>query len=136
MDKVFLDSDGSWMVEFDMKATDYDGGRIGVRSNNGLIQNERACVGLKPQSNTVYALLSPSLTTKGSDYSIGSYSSYNHYKIIAKDGTTSLYRDGVLKKTQTGNDWLNGEVTLYFHGWTSNSVIYIKNYKAKHYSSE
>ena len=134
MDKVFTDPDGSWVVEFDMKATGYDGGRIGIRSNNGQNLNERSCVGLKPQSYSVYVLLSPTLTTSDSDTSIGGYSSYNHYKIIAKDGVTSLYRDGVLKKSKAGNDWLSGEVTFYLHGWTTSNVIYIKNYKAKHYS--
>lgn len=122
----------NWVVEFDMKATGYDGGRIGIQRKDGS-SAEKSCVALKPQSNITYANLSKSETTTSTDTNIGSYSSYNHYKIIAKDGKTTLYRDNISKVSVENNDWLDKEICLYLHGWTNSSVIYIKNFKAKVY---
>lgn len=131
MDKSFTTSE-NWVVEFDMKATGYDGGRIGIQRKDGS-SSEKSCVALKPQSNITYANLSKSETTTSTDTHIGGYSSYNHYKIIAKDGKTSLYRDNISKVSVENNDWLDKEICLYLHGWTNSSVIYIKNFKAKVY---
>lgn len=131
MDKSFT-TPKNWVVEFDMKATGYDGGRIGIQRKDGS-SAEKSCVALKPQSNITYANLSKSETTTSTDANIGSYSSYNHYKIIAKDGKTSLYRDNISKVSVENNDWLDKEICLYLHGWTNSSVIYIKNFKAKVY---
>lgn len=131
MDKSFTTSE-NWVVEFDMKATGYDGGRIGIQRKDGS-SPEKSCVALKPQSNLTYANLSKSETTTSTDTHIGGYSSYNHYKIIAKDGKTSLYRDNISKVSVENNDWLDKEICLYLHGWTDKSVIYIKNFKAKVY---
>lgn len=131
MDKSFT-TPKNWVVEFDMKATGYDGGRIGIQRKDGS-SSEKSCVALKPQSNITYANLSKSETTTSTDTNIGSYSSYNHYKIIAKDGKTSLYRDNISKVSVENNDWLDKEICLYLHGWTNSSVIYIKNFKAKVY---
>ena len=131
MDKSFTTSE-NWVVEFDMKATGYDGGRIGIQRKDGS-SSEKSCVALKPQSNITYANLSKSETTTSTDTNIGGYSSYNHYKIIAKDGKTSLYRDNISKVSVENNDWLDKEICLYLHGWTNSSVIYIKNFKAKVY---
>ena len=131
MDKSFTTSE-NWVVEFDMKATGYDGGRIGIQRKDGS-SAEKSCVALKPQTNITYANLSKSETTTSTDTNIGSYSSYNHYKIIAKDGKTSLYRDNISKVSVENNDWLDKEICLYLHGWTNSSVIYIKNFKAKVY---
>lgn len=131
MDKSFT-TPKNWVVEFDMKATGYDGGRIGIQRKDGS-SAEKSCVALKPQSNITYANLSKSETTTSTDANIGSYSSYNHYKIIAKDGKTSLYRDNISKVSVENNDWLDKEICLYLHGWTNISVIYIKNFKAKVY---
>lgn len=123
----------NWVVEFDMKATGYDGGRIGIQRKDGS-SPEKSCVALKPQSNITYANLSKSETTTSTDTNIaGGYSSYNHYKIIAKDGKTTLYRDNISKVSVENNDWLDKEICLYLHGWTNSSVIYIKNFKAKVY---
>lgn len=122
----------NWVVEFDMKATGYDGGRIGIQRKDGS-SPEKSCVALKPQSTITYANLSKSETTTSTDTNIGSYSSYNHYKIIAKDGKTTLYRDNISKVSVENNDWLDKEICLYLHGWTNSSVIYIKNFKAKVY---
>ena len=122
----------NWVVEFDMKATGYDGGRIGIQRKDGS-SPEKSCVALKPQSNITYANLSKSETTTSTDTNIGSYSSYNHYKIIAKNGKTTLYRDNISKVSVENNDWLDKEICLYLHGWTNSSVIYIKNFKAKVY---
>lgn len=122
----------NWVVEFDMKATGYDGGRIGIQRKDGS-SPEKSCVALKPQSNITYANLSKSETTTSTDTNIGRYSSYNHYKIIAKDGKTTLYRDNISKVSVENNDWLDKEICLYLHGWTNSSVIYIKNFKAKVY---
>lgn len=122
----------NWVVEFDMKATGYDGGRIGIQRKDGS-SPEKSCVALKPQSNITYANLSKSETTTSTDTHIGSYSSYNHYKIIAKNGKTTLYRDNISKVSVENNDWLDKEICLYLHGWTNSSVIYIKNFKAKVY---
>lgn len=132
MNKSFTTSK-NWVVEFDMKATGYDGGRIGVQRKDSS-SPEKSCVALKPQSSSVYGNLSPSETTTCTNSSIGQYSSYNHYKIIAKDGKTTLYRDNVSKTSVENNDWLNKEICLYLHGWTNSSVIYIKNFKVKAYS--
>ena len=131
MDKSFTTSE-NWVVEFDMKATGYDGGRIGIQRKDGS-SAEKSCVALKPQNNITYANLSKSETTTSTDTNIGSYSSYNHYKIIAKDGKTTLYRDNISKVSVENNDWLDKEICLYLHGWTNSSVIYIKNFKAKVY---
>lgn len=131
MDKSFTTSE-NWVVEFDMKATGYDGGRIGIQRKDGS-SPEKSCVALKPQNSITYANLSKSETTTSTDTNIGSYSSYNHYKIIAKDGKTSLYRDNISKVSVENNDWLDKEICLYLHGWTNSSVIYIKNFKAKVY---
>lgn len=131
MDKSFTTSE-NWVVEFDMKATGYDGGRIGIQRKDGS-SAEKSCVALKPQNSTTYANLSKSETTTSTDTDIGSYSSYNHYKIIAKDGKTTLYRDNISKVSVENNDWLDKEICLYLHGWTNSSVIYIKNFKAKVY---
>ena len=131
MDKSFT-TPKNWVVEFDMKATGYDGGRIGIQRKDGS-SAEKSCVALKPQNNITYANLSKSETTTSTDANIGSYSSYNHYKIIAKDGKTSLYRDNISKVSVENNDWLDKEICLYLHGWTNSSVIYIKNFKAKVY---
>lgn len=122
----------NWVVEFDMKATGYDGGRIGIQRKDGS-SPEKSCVALKPQSTITYANLSKSETTTSTDTNIGSYSSYNHYKIIAKNGKTTLYRDNISKVSVENNDWLDKEICLYLHGWTNSSVIYIKNFKAKVY---
>lgn len=122
----------NWVVEFDMKATGYDGGRIGIQRKDGS-SPEKSCVALKPQSTITYANLSKSETTTSTDTNIGSYSSYNHYKIIAKDGKTTLYSDNISKVSVENNDWLDKEICLYLHGWTNSSVIYIKNFKAKVY---
>lgn len=122
----------NWVVEFDMKATGDDGGRIGIQRKDGS-SPEKSCVALKPQSNITYANLSKSETTTSTDTNIGMYSSYNHYKIIAKDGKTTLYRDNISKVSVENNDWLDKEICLYLHGWTNSSVIYIKNFKAKVY---
>lgn len=122
----------NWVVEFDMKATGYDGGRIGIQRKDGS-SPEKSCVALKPQNSITYANLSKSETTTSTDTNIGSYSSYNHYKIIAKDGKTTLYRDNISKVSVENNDWLDKEICLYLHGWTNSSVIYIKNFKAKVY---
>lgn len=122
----------NWVVEFDMKATGYDGGRIGIQRKDGS-SPEKSCVALKPQSTITYANLSKSETTTSTDTNIGRYSSYNHYKIIAKDGKTTLYRDNISKVSVENNDWLDKEICLYLHGWTNSSVIYIKNFKAKVY---
>lgn len=122
----------NWVVEFDMKATGYDGGRIGIQRKDGS-SPEKSCVALKPQSNITYANLSKSETTTSTDTNIGGDSSYNHYKIIAKDGKTTLYRDNISKVSVENNDWLDKEICLYLHGWTNSSVIYIKNFKAKVY---
>lgn len=129
MDKSFTTSE-NWVVEFDMKATGNDGGRIGIQRKDGS-SAEKSCVALKPQNSTTYANLSKSETTTSTDTNIGSYSSYNHYKIIAKDGKTTLYRDNISKVSVENNDWLDKEICLYLHGWTNSSVIYIKNFKAK-----
>jgi len=131
MDKSFTTSE-NWVVEFDMKATGYDGGRIGIQRKDGS-SSEKSCVALKPQNGTTYANLSKSETTTSTDTNIGSYSSYNHYKIIAKDGKTTLYMDNISKVSVENNDWLDKEICLYLHGWTNSSVIYIKNFKAKVY---
>lgn len=131
MDKSFTTSE-NWVVEFDMKATGYDGGRIGIQRKDGS-SAEKSCVALKPQNTGTYANLSKSETTTSTNTNIGSYSSYNHYKIIAKDGKTSLYRDNISKVSVENNDWLDKEICLYLHGWTNSSVIYIKNFKAKVY---
>lgn len=131
MDKSFTTSE-NWVVEFDMKATGYDGGRIGIQRKDGS-SAEKSCVALKPQNSITYANLSKSETTTSTNTDIGSYSSYNHYKIIAKDGKTSLYRDNISKVSVENNDWLDKEICLYLHGWTNSSVIYIKNFKAKVY---
>lgn len=131
MDKSFT-TPKNWVVEFDMKATGYDGGRIGIQRKDGS-SAEKSCVALKPQNNITYANLSKSETTTSTDTNIGSYSSYNHYKIIAKDGKTSLYKDNISKISVENNDWLDKEICLYLHGWTNSSVIYIKNFKAKVY---
>lgn len=131
MDKSFT-TPKNWVVEFDMKATGYDGGRIGIQRKDGS-SPEKSCVALKPQNSITYANLSKSETTTSTDTNIGSYSSYNHYKIIAKDGKTSLYRDNISKVSVENNDWLDKEICLYLHGWTNSSVIYIKNFKAKVY---
>lgn len=131
MDKSFT-TPKNWVVEFDMKATGYDGGRIGIQRKDGS-SAEKSCVALKPQSNITYANLSKSETTTSTDTNIGGYSSYNHYKIIAKDGKTTLYRDNISKVSVENNDWLDKEICLYLHGWTNSSVIYIKNFKAKVY---
>lgn len=131
MDKSFTTSE-NWVVEFDMKATGYDGGRIGIQRKDGS-SAEKSCVALKPQNSITYANLSKSETTTSTDTNIGSYSSYNHYKIIAKDGKTSLYMDNISKVSVENNDWLDKEICLYLHGWTNSSVIYIKNFKAKVY---
>lgn len=131
MDKSFTTSE-NWVVEFDMKATGYDGSRIGIQRKDGS-SAEKSCVALKPQNSITYANLSKSETTTSTDTNIGSYSSYNHYKIIAKDGKTSLYRDNISKVSVENNDWLDKEICLYLHGWTNSSVIYIKNFKAKVY---
>lgn len=131
MDKSFTTSE-NWVVEFDMKATGYDGGRIGIQRKDGS-SAEKSCVALKPQNSITYANLSKSETTTSTDTNIGSYSSYNHYKIIAKDGKTTLYRDNISKISVENNDWLDKEICLYLHGWTNSSVIYIKNFKAKVY---
>lgn len=131
MDKSFT-TPKNWVVEFDMKATGYDGGRIGIQRKDGS-SAEKSCVALKPQNSTTYANLSKSETTTSTDTNIGSYSSYNHYKIIAKDGKTTLYRDNISKVSVENNDWLDKEICLYLHGWTNSSVIYIKNFKAKVY---
>lgn len=131
MDKSFTTSE-NWVVEFDMKATGYDGGRIGIQRKDGS-SAEKSCVALKPQNSITFANLSKSETTTSTDTNIGSYSSYNHYKIIAKDGKTSLYRDNISKVSVENNDWLDKEICLYLHGWTNSSVIYIKNFKAKVY---
>ena len=131
MDKSFTTSE-NWVVEFDMKATGYDGGRIGIQRKDGS-SPEKSCVGLKPQSTLTYANLSKSETATSTDTNIGGYTSYNHYKIIAKDGKTSLYRDNISKVSVENNDWLDKEICLYLHGWTNSSVIYIKNFKAKVY---
>lgn len=131
MDKSFT-TPKNWVVEFDMKATGYDGGRIGIQRKDGS-SPEKSCVALKPQSNITYANLSKSETTTSTDTNIGRYSSYNHYKIIAKDGKTTLYRDNISKVSVENNDWLDKEICLYLHGWTNSSVIYIKNFKAKVY---
>ena len=131
MDKSFT-TPKNWGVEFDMKATGYDGGRIGIQRKDGS-SAEKSCVALKPQSNITYANLSKSETTTSTDTNIGRYSSYNHYKIIAKDGKTTLYRDNISKVSVENNDWLDKEICLYLHGWTNSSVIYIKNFKAKVY---
>lgn len=131
MDKSFTTSE-NWVVEFDMKATGYDGGRIGIQRKDGS-SAEKSCVALKPQNSITYANLSKSETTTSTDTNIGSYSSYNHYKIIAKDGKTTLYRDNISKVSVENNDWLDKEICLYLHGWTNSSVIYIKNFKAKVY---
>lgn len=131
MDKSFT-TPKNWVVEFDMKATGYDGGRIGIQRKDGS-SAEKSCVALKPQNSITYANLSKSETTTSTDTNIGSYSSYNHYKIIAKDGKTSLYRDNISKVSVENNDWLDKEICLYLHGWTNSSVIYIKNFKAKVY---
>lgn len=131
MDKSFT-TPKNWVVEFDMKATGYDGGRIGIQRKDGS-SAEKSCVALKPQNSITYANLSKSETTTSTDTHIGSYSSYNHYKIIAKDGKTSLYRDNISKVSVENNDWLDKEICLYLHGWTNSSVIYIKNFKAKVY---
>ena len=131
MDKSFT-TPKNWVVEFDMKATGYDGGRIGIQRKDGS-SAEKSCVALKPQNSITYANLSKSETTTSADTNIGSYSSYNHYKIIAKDGKTSLYRDNISKVSVENNDWLDKEICLYLHGWTNSSVIYIKNFKAKVY---
>lgn len=122
----------NWVVEFDMKATGYDGGRIGIQRKDGS-SPENSCVALKPQSTITYANLSKSETATSTDTNIGGYSSYNHYKIIAKDGKTTLYRDNISKVSVENNDWLDKEICLYLHGWTNSSVIYIKNFKAKVY---
>lgn len=131
MDKSFT-TPKNWVVEFDMKATGYDGGRIGIQRKDGS-SAEKSCVALKPQNSITYANLSKSETTTSTYTNIGSYSSYNHYKIIAKDGKTSLYRDNISKVSVENNDWLDKEICLYLHGWTNSSVIYIKNFKAKVY---
>lgn len=131
MDKSFT-TPKNWVVEFDMKATGHDGGRIGIQRKDSS-SAEKSCVALKPQNNVTYANLSKSETTTSTDANIGSYSSYNHYKIIAKDGKTSLYRDNISKVSVENNDWLDKEICLYLHGWTNSSVIYIKNFKAKVY---
>ena len=131
MDKSFT-TPKNWVVEFDMKATGYDGGRIGIQRKDGS-SAEKSCVALKPQNSITYANLSKSETTTSTDTNIGSYSSYNHYKIIAKDGKTTLYRDNISKVSVENNDWLDKEICLYLHGWTNSSVIYIKNFKAKVY---
>lgn len=131
MNKSFTTSK-NWVVEFDMKATGYDGGRIGVQRKDGS-SPEKSCVALKPQSTITYANLSKSETTTSTDTNIGSYYSYNHYKIIAKNGKTTLYRDNISKVSVENNDWLDKEICLYLHGWTNSSVIYIKNFKAKVY---
>lgn len=131
MDKSFT-TPKNWVVEFDMKATGYDWGRIGIQRKDGS-SAEKSCVALKPQNSITYANLSKSETTTSTDTNIGSYSSYNHYKIIAKDGKTSLYRDNISKVSVENNDWLDKEICLYLHGWTNSSVIYIKNFKAKVY---
>lgn len=131
MDKSFT-TPKNWVVEFDMKATGYDGGRIGIQRKDGS-SAEKSCVALKPQNSITHANLSKSETTTSTDTNIGSYSSYNHYKIIAKDGKTSLYRDNISKVSVENNDWLDKEICLYLHGWTNSSVIYIKNFKAKVY---
>lgn len=131
MDKSFT-TPKNWVVEFDMKATGYDGGRIGIQRKDGS-SSEKSCVALKPQNSITYANLSKSETTTSTNTNIGSYSSYNHYKIIAKDGKTSLYRDNISKVSVENNDWLDKEICLYLHGWTNSSVIYIKNFKAKVY---
>lgn len=131
MDKSFT-TPKNWVVEFDMKATGYDGGRIGIQRKDGS-SPEKSCVALKPQNSITYANLSKSETTTSTDTNIGSYSSYNHYKIIAKDGKTTLYRDNISKVSVENNDWLDKEICLYLHGWTNSSVIYIKNFKAKVY---
>lgn len=131
MDKSFT-TPKNWVVEFDMKATGYDGGRIGIQRKDGS-SVEKSCVALKPQNSITYANLSKSETTTSTDTNIGSYSSYNHYKIIAKDGKTTLYRDNISKVSVENNDWLDKEICLYLHGWTNSSVIYIKNFKAKVY---
>lgn len=131
MDKSFTTSE-NWVVEFDMKATGYDGGRIGIQRKDGS-SAEKSCVALKPQNSITFANLSKSETTTSTDTNIGSYSSYNHYKIIAKDGKTSLYMDNISKVSVENNDWLDKEICLYLHGWTNSSVIYIKNFKAKVY---
>lgn len=131
MDKSFT-TPKNWVVEFDMKATGYDGGRIGIQRKDGS-SPEKSCVALKPQNSTTYANLSKSETTTSTNTNIGSYSSYNHYKIIAKDGKTTLYRDNISKVSVENNDWLDKEICLYLHGWTNSSVIYIKNFKAKVY---
>lgn len=131
MDKSFT-TPKNWVVEFDMKATGYDGGRIGIQRKDGS-SAEKSCVALKPQNSITYANLSKSETTTSTDTNIGSYSSYNHYKILAKDGKTSLYRDNISKVSVENNDWLDKEICLYLHGWTNSSVIYIKNFKAKVY---
>lgn len=129
MDKSFT-TPKNWVVEFDMKATGYDGGRIGIQRKDGS-SAEKSCVALKPQNSRTYANLSKSETTTSTDTNIGSYSSYNHYKIIAKDGKTTLYRDNISKVSVENNDWLDKEICLYLHGWTNSSVIYIKNFKIK-----
>lgn len=131
MDKSFTTSE-NWVVEFDMKATGYDGGRIGIQRKDGS-SAEKSCVALKPQNSITCANLSKSETTTSTDTDIGSYSSYNHYKILAKDGKTSLYRDNISKVSVENNDWLDKEICLYLHGGTNSSVIYIKNFKAKVY---
>lgn len=131
MNKSFTTSK-NWVVEFDMKATGDDGGRIGVQRKDSS-SPEKSCVALKPQSTITYANLSKSETTTSTDTNIGSYSSYNHYKIIAKNGKTTLYRDNISKVSVENNDWLDKEICLYLHGWTNSSVIYIKNFKAKVY---
>lgn len=131
MDKSFT-TPKNWVVEFDMKATGYDGGRIGIQRKDGS-SAEKSCVALKPQNSITYANLSKSETTTSTDTNIGSSSSYNHYKILAKDGKTSLYRDNISKVSVENNDWLDKEICLYLHGWTNSSVIYIKNFKAKVY---
>lgn len=131
MDKSFT-TPKNWVVEFDMTATGYDGGRIGIQRKDGS-SAEKSCVALKPQNGITHANLSKSETTTSTDTNIGSFYSYNHYKIIAKDGKTSLYRDNISKVSVENNDWLDKEICLYLHGWTDKSVIYIKNFKAKVY---
>lgn len=130
MDKDWIAEDGSWCAEFDMKATGFDGGRIGIKRKNGT-DSDRSCVGLKPQTNRLYANLSPSETVSSNNIDLGGYSSYKHYKIIANQGKTYLYQEDNLKSTIDDNDWLNMTNCLFLHGWTTGQKIYVKNFKVK-----
>ena len=132
--KSFIDTSGSWVVEFDAKIM--GGTRFGVQSTNAnnleysMVWCVRGGGYLQFQSST------SNVTATGTSTGQTTYD-YVHYKFLCQEGTIKQYLNGTLYGTTTGCDWLNTECYILLSGWSTTNqsgTTYVKNLKIKHYS--